>query len=1059
MALVLILLAIRPAWSQEIFFSPVLPPEGKVFRHVTGIVQDKEGYMWFASKKGLFRYDGYEMTTYTNNPFNKNSLASDALEAICVDSSGILWIAIFGKGLDRFDPVTGIFKHYHHDPKDPGSISGEWVNALYVDHEGTLWVGTGDGLDRLDPKTGKFIHYRNQPGDPVSISNNEVVAIYEDRQCVLWIGTGSVYSGKDSEGGLNRMDKKTGKFSRYFHDPKNPHSLVNNKVRAIYEDRKGNFWVGTSGDGLHTMNRQNGSFQRYPYDPEHPEKLSRPPFKKKPFLDFITFITEDITGGIWIGTSESGLNYYNPLTGKTRHYEHEKDTAGAFTDGNTWWTYTSKEGVLWISTLYGNLYRVNPLRRDIPFYESFTGSVNAFYEAPDGSFWTGTERGLVIKNYKGKGETKMFVHEPGNPYSLSNSSVLSITPDSYGKIWVGTFEGLNVWDEHKNGFIHYRHNPKKSNTLTHDFILSVLEDRKSDLWIGTVKGLNRMDRKSGSITRYVFHPEDTTTFGSNFVASVLQSRQGEIWVACWMVPGDVHKLNSANGKYETYRIGGMVSCLFEDDHGVLWAGGEEGLFQFNRRKNSFEPFVDSNAYTKFINVRSIIEDDKKNLWIVAKNGILRLDPKRGVTRIYGRNDGINGNTLSFRPAYKASNGKLYFGSYSGYFVLSPGQLIKSSTPPQIVISNFQLSNIKLPEEDRNLVLTAPLHQLKDLQLRYNQNAFTFSFTAIDYAYPEDNRHFFMLENYNDNWIQAGSDRKAIYFNVPPGKYVFRVKAANSEGIWAEKSINIVITPPWWGTWWFRIAAVIVILAMLYGAMRWRMHQKFRLQLERFEKERQLAQLQRKTSELEMQALRAQMNPHFIFNSLNSINRFILQNDKFQASEYLTKFSRLVRAILQNSQASLISLESELESLKLYLELEALRFNHQFEYKIVVDNELDISSLKVPPLIIQPYAENAIWHGLMQKGDKGHLDIELFQRDTSLFCKITDDGVGRKKAADLKSKSAATHKSMGMRITADRIAMLQQKNDVDTLITITDLVLPDGSPGGTEVLIKIPMIYD
>jgi tetratricopeptide (TPR) repeat protein len=231
-----------------------------------------------------------------------------------------------------------------------------------------------------------------------------------------------------------------------------------------------------------------------------------------------------------------------------------------------------------------------------------------------------------------------------------------------------------------------------------------------------------------------------------------------------------------------------------------------------------------------------------------------------------------------------------------------------------------------------------------------------------------------------------------------------------------------------------------------------------LEIQTLESEKTKTALQQRATELEMQALRAQMNPHFIFNSLNSINRFILQNSKLQASEYLTKFSRLIRLILQNSQASLIPLESELESLQLYLELEMVRFDHHFDFKITVDDELDSEFIKVPPLIIQPYAENAIWHGLMQKEEKGHLDIELSQNEEILFCKITDDGIGRERAAELKSKSAPTHKSMGMQITANRIAMLQQKKRLDTSIKITDLVLPDGSAGGTEVLLKIPLIY-
>jgi len=232
-----------------------------------------------------------------------------------------------------------------------------------------------------------------------------------------------------------------------------------------------------------------------------------------------------------------------------------------------------------------------------------------------------------------------------------------------------------------------------------------------------------------------------------------------------------------------------------------------------------------------------------------------------------------------------------------------------------------------------------------------------------------------------------------------------------------------------------------------------------LNLQKLESERTKSELQQQATELEMQALRAQMNPHFIFNSLNSINRFILQNNKAQASEYLTKFSKLIRLILQNSQVSLISLQRELVALQLYLELEAVRFDDHFTFNISIEDNMETSELKVPPLIIQPYAENAIWHGLMHKEEKGHLQIDLYVQEDMLYCKITDDGVGRKKAVELKSKSAFTYKSMGMQITANRIAMLIKEEQAATQIIISDLILHDGSCGGTEVLIKIPIYHD
>lgn len=228
--------------------------------------------------------------------------------------------------------------------------------------------------------------------------------------------------------------------------------------------------------------------------------------------------------------------------------------------------------------------------------------------------------------------------------------------------------------------------------------------------------------------------------------------------------------------------------------------------------------------------------------------------------------------------------------------------------------------------------------------------------------------------------------------------------------------------------------------------------------EKLQSEKTKTELRQQASELEMQGLRAQMNPHFIFNSLNSINRFILQNNKAQASEYLTKFSRLVRAILQNSQASFITLESELESLELYLEMEALRFNYHFNYKISMPDDLDSSVLKVAPLILQPYVENAIWHGLMHKEEKGQLDIDISQEGVMLYIKITDNGVGRKRAATV-GKPATAHTSMGLQLTARRIAMMKPVGNQSASVRINDLVDGDGIAAGTEVVVKIPVLYD
>jgi LytS/YehU family sensor histidine kinase len=297
------------------------------------------------------------------------------------------------------------------------------------------------------------------------------------------------------------------------------------------------------------------------------------------------------------------------------------------------------------------------------------------------------------------------------------------------------------------------------------------------------------------------------------------------------------------------------------------------------------------------------------------------------------------------------------------------------------------------------------------------------------------------------------------------KYEQQINLINNEKLISEQQLKIQQQKLAQSSFQKKILIIGVICLLIISGIIFRtiiLRRKNERNLrELAENELQIQKLesQKKLSELEMHALRAQMNPHFISNSLSAINLFILENNRLQASEYLAKFARLIRLILQNSQDAFIPLERELEALQLYLELESLRFENKFTYKINTNDLLDISVITVPPLIIQPYVENAIWHGLMHKKERGHLDIELYTKDEFLFCKITDDGIGRKKAAEMKSKSALSYKSMGMTITADRIAILQQQDQLGTYIVINDLVLADGRAGGTEVIIKIPFNND
>lgn len=1060
--ILLLLLKIPHASAQNIFFNRVSAPAGKPFVHVTGIVQDKQGYMWFASKNGLFRYDGYTMKQYHNDPLNQNSLTNDALECICIDRNGIIWIGTFSAGLERFDPEKETFTHFKHDPADPSSISNDSVSVVFSDRNGVLWVGS-NCLDRLNMQTGKFTHYRHEASDKNSISSDHVRAIYEDKKGELWIGTGTVYgmSGGDPlDGGLNKMDRANGTFTRYMHDPDDPHSLASNKVRAIFEDSKGNFWVGTSDDGLHTMNRSTGTFERYPYDARHPEKLSRPALKQGPYYDHITFITEDANGAIWIGTAESGLNYYDPVQKRVRHFEKQNDSAGTFTDYSAWWAYTSREGVLWISSMQGTLYRINPRQGSIPFYPIESKGTTDLFTDRYNDLWIGTDTsGIIVKDPSGK-IIKAYKHNTANRTSLTSNDINCITGDQQGTIWAGTYgSGLNRLSKEKGDFEAVDYDTVNRMHFGHNVVLTIYPDPDlaDILWIGTFRGLDRFNKRTGAFKQYLFYPDDQDEFGPNAITDVLKDSRSTWWAASWE-KGGVHRFDPQTGRSKTYLRGASVTRLIEDHTGVIWVASREGLFRLDREKDAFIRFEDLSFLSEANEITNLIEDNTGNLWATTTTGIVRINPRRDESTLFGKSYGVNGPDFYYLASGKNKEGKLFFGARSGYYSFFPGEVTQKKRPPEILITSFRISN-KPVAVGKSSPLTTDLSSVQEIRLAYDQNIFSFDFLGIDYSNPEENRQLFMLENYDAGWNLAGSERKAIYFNVPPGKYIFHVKVVNSFGVWAERSIRIIITPPWWSTWWFRIGAIVLVLSLLYLLVRWRVRQKFDRQLERSEQDKQLAELMQKTGELEMQALRAQMNPHFIFNSLNAINRFILENNKTQASGYLTKFSRLVRIILQNSQSALIALESELESLTLYLELEAMRFDHRFSYHVSIPEDLDTDLIKVPPLIIQPYAENAIWHGLMHKEDQGRLDITLTKEQDHLLISVRDDGIGRKQAMAMTSKSATRHKSLGLKITADRIAMMQRFGKSYSSVTVNDLAFPDGSAAGTEVLIKIPIVYD
>lgn len=789
-----------PALGQQVVFSKISPPEGMNWGVNRGIAQDQEGFLWMATPNGLHRYDGYRFVSFYHDPEDKNSLASDRLSTVFVSRSGILWIGTLSDGLDRFDPATKTFTHFTHDPKNPSSLSGKMVLAIIEDRQGVLWVGTNGGLNRFDPGSGTFTRYRHHPQDTTSLSHDHVQALHEDRRGTLWVGTGDPYNPASREGGLNRFHPESGTFTRYLHHPKGANTLLNNKVRAIYEDSRGTFWIGTVGDGLHTMDRKKGTFTRHQYDPRQPAKLSVPPLKRKTSMDDgVTFIHEDVSGAIWVGTAESGASRFDPVTGKVAHFEANSENSGDLQVNSVLCAHNSKDGLLWIGTGEA-LYRTDPQWPGFDFHAQGAG-VYGVFEDVSGRLWVGTSNGL--KQYMvGQGESRLIDLKIPLPPSLARERVYVIREDRKGNVWVGGERGLWRWDPNTQAFILYAHNPLVSTSMGEGPVIAILEDRGGILWVGTDRGgLSRMDPETETFSHFLHEEDNPGSLSHNFVAAIHEDRQGNLWVGNW-VGGGLNRLDRKSGKFKRYFDRGIsVLSIQEDATGRVLAGSDEfGLLVYMPEKDEFVPYKNKRTGNPIsASVRGMAQDNQGNLWVSTFAGLLKLDQEGKVAATYGAEMGLNPKEFHVLATQIGRNGHVYVGSNTGFYTYLPQETAVNRHPPQITLSDFRLfDNAVMPGQEP---LPLPLNQVKEIVLSHDQNVFAFDFAGIHYTKPDLNEHFFMLENYEDTWRPTRIEHSASYYKVPPGEYVFRVKAASSEGVWAEKALPIIIRPPWWRTWW------------------------------------------------------------------------------------------------------------------------------------------------------------------------------------------------------------------------------------------------------------------
>lgn len=784
---------------------------------VNRILQDKKGFMWFATQDGLNRYDGYTFTVYKPNPANSNSLSNNVIKTLYEDKDGIIWIGTAGGGLNRFDPESERFSSFMYDPFNKSSISNNDVYSIFEDSRGRFWVGTfGGGLNLFDRATQTFKSFRHESTDINSISGDAIRAITEDRHGNLWIGIDagglncfnpetsvftrfpedeylsddvvmSLYLDEDKlyigtySGGLNVFDIKTHDTKVYSICGEN-NSISSNVVWTILPANANELYVGTRGGGLNVFDKRLKTFTNYRNNPADPSSLSS--------MNVIS-IFKDRSGVIWFGTESAGVNKYIASGSQMKLIKNNSDNTNSLSNSNVFSVYEDSDAILWIGTRGGGLNKYytkkNKFVHIAPNDPGLKDIVSFWKEAPN-KIWVGTDGNGFYQLDSLGNSVQHFRFDAKSTNSISNNAISAISIDDNKVIWLGTYGGgLNVFDQAKNRF---RNFPIDRKNAMKNVVWCLTESKDGILWIGTGgHGLVRFDKKTFRSVAFENSISDPNSISNDVVLSIFEDKDGEIWVGT----------------------------------------GGGGINRFNRSTGTFQAYNQSDGLCNDF-VIGIVQDDKGYLWLSTYNGISRFDKTTCIFKNFYENDGLQGNTFNERSIFKNSQGEIFFGGSNGLTFFHPDSLANTQELPQTVFTDLKIFNKSVSVNGvigDMVILKKPLSYLDELALSHKHSVFTIEFAALHYVAPDHNRYRYKMEGFDVDWIETTSkNRMATYTNLSGGKYTFVVQSSNSEGVWNEqgRSLKIEIIPPFYKTAWFYTIAIVLALLGIYTFIRLRERQ-------------------------------------------------------------------------------------------------------------------------------------------------------------------------------------------------------------------------------------------
>ena len=784
---------------------------------VNSIIKDKYGFMWFGTEDGLNRYDGYKFKVYRNSPNDKKSIRSNYIQAIYEDKSGNIWVGTLGS-LCLYNRKSDSFSTFEVDEKDPTSMSNKSVTSIFEDKQDNLWVGTSWNLNLVDRKTKKVKRFASVENDPTTLSSNSILSIAEDSKNNLWVGTMN---------GLNLLDRKTGKVKRYLPNPADSKSLASSFVKTILEDKKGNLWIGTE-KGLELFDPKSGVFTHYQNNPKDPSSISS---------DFVTTIAQGENGNLWVGNQEA-VEIFNPSTGKFAHLKNKIGDETSLTTNSIQKIYNDGKGIIWIGTYNGgiNKYDKNLTIFDVIRYDplsdnSLSGNVvTSFCENNDGKIWVGTDgNGLNLVDRNANVITRIM-SKPNSTNDFQNASVITLFKANLSnKLWIGHYNaGLSSFDEKTKVYRSYT----IADNAQGNSVYSVMEGRDGKVWVGTNGGgIYTLNQVTGALINHAYNAATSSidSLNNNYIRALHEDREGNIWVGTFS--GGINVYHPETNKFShldkaTSGLGSdIIFSIIEDKKNRIWVGTMGGgLNLYNPKTRKFTSFTEKDGLSNNI-INSIVEDSKGNLWLSSNNGISRFNPDTKAVRIFSSYNGLQSTEFKIGSGYISKAGEVFFGGANGFNVFSPSLIADNKNAPVVRFTDFQLFNKSLSIGGADSVLKQDISLTKEIHLTYKQNVFTFGFSALSYTTPEQNQYAYKLQEFDQQWNYIGNDRKASYTNLDPGEYTFLVKAANNDGLWNDQptSIKIIITPPFWLTWWFKTFAVLSIVTAAYSFYRMRIN--------------------------------------------------------------------------------------------------------------------------------------------------------------------------------------------------------------------------------------------